>query len=273
MKAITATNFSKHHIFGSFIEITSGEQFVPMFLAFMSNKTRLAGSDTPSGDYIFTGGSVPHVLVPSDKDKIKEFYLKDAEAWGIKKYSLYLDVAADGTPTTRNPNMQMIDPSYMMESTIQYERNTGIISAPYYGGIINPVMYTTLNSHYVNSRQFSFPVLRSEFVKSNFLVVVKAKHLNYIRTCFLFDAKADIPVSDIKCLRIPILQSNMEMYFNELRSMMTVIDMTIEYTSFLEINKYLMRPSKSLSREQIVGNVKRNYYNNLVNFKPIVFND
>jgi len=273
MKRLSPTYIAVTHTFGSFINITSEEQFVPLFLIFMNQKRYGAARYSPDGrEAFYTEGTLPVQPGPEDKNEFKDYYLKEMEKWGIKRYSLYLNTDDYGQPTTSNGTSSIVDPKYPLDIVVEYDQRNGLVVAPYYIGSINRLQYTTVTSHEAPSKSMVFPILRNTFLKSNFLIVVKAKHLKYLRTCFLFDAKADIPFSDIKCLRIPVMSSAVDQFFlSVIRPLVSQLDMTVEFTSSDEINKYLFGPIPSYSKEQIIARAVSHYEKTVTSFRPIVF--
>jgi len=62
-----------------------------------------------------------------------------------------------------------------------------------------------------------------------------------------------------------------QFFLSVIRPLVSQLDMTVEFTSSDEINKYLFGPIPSYSKEQIIARAVSHYEKTVTSFRPIVF--
>lgn len=266
------TNIDAECVSGGRIPITSGEQFVPVFLAFLNPETWVSRNIVVGNDHenkrINIPTSLPHVdfLGIGDNLKVKrqvlkEDFKKNLTSWGIKEYSLFMKLNPDLNNCYPPHNIEdttfkaLIDSGYALEYPIQVYSNSRIV-APFFLGRLNSPVYSFLKSPYTQLTINSYIKSITDIIPE-VLMVVKAKHLNYIRAAIVFKSKIDLPISDIKLLRTPIINSWAVSLLSEIMPMLKDKELTIEYTTAEIIKSLLFKTNQSDNPEVVLRKAKQ----------------
>jgi len=243
------------------IPIVSGEQFVPMFLIFMNPESISASHKDTNGDatFLYSKGQFATRLTPADQGELKKFYLARMEEWKISKYSLYVSTTRTGNssillnPATPNLEYDVID--RVGDSRVGYN-----LTAPYYQGTISSLPHTTMSAggtiRSVDNRLLQF---NNGLVKSHFLLLVKAKHLQYLRACYIFQSTMlmDIPVTDIKFLKNSTISGGHTRIFeSHFRPLITEKEIEVQFASNEVINSYLFQEPPRVTASELVRRAK-----------------
>jgi hypothetical protein len=262
-------------IFGSKIKITSGEQFVPLFLVFADNQDNgYAHTYNTGGDKLcFFKDAFALMNTPPTKEGVKQRIINHLNLWMVKEYSIYLNIDRDGRPYAYNDKFTSFTayaPGSSFECRHLIDFQDPHLYAPFYYAEVPASTYTTLKSSVTPSVMVKVRGVDTSLIKSKILMVVKAKYLTYLRACFVCDKpNISLPYDAIKLLRTPTLSGTGMELLTEIRPMMQSTEMIVEYVTSEVINSYLF-DSKPNTREDVLSRAKSSL-NNSGAISPFVF--
>lgn len=233
------------------IKIESGEQFVPLYLALLT-----------------TGRGMYSTFSHWDVNPTKEDY----KLWLMERLN-------EGVPT----EYSFIAPEYKYFPENQKEKvdiffgNHSQNDYPHLFQESSFGMFVTLglcaripqqNSGVTMKSKDYLPTSLQSFNKiiPEVLVIVKAKHLSYLRSCVLLNSpSSEIPYSDIKMLRATTLEANTS---KDVVNMLEEHEIQKLYASTEMMLSYLIKPFKALTAEQVLNNTKK-----IVNYPELKLTD
>ena len=269
MQLLPKTDLNKNYDSFGEIEITSPEQFVPLFLInFVPSANNLDVNKTDrENDSLLNTYYYPNILYRKLTYYVKhnnkpafivalKTYLKSLLLTEFKSYSLILPQDC-GRPSYRDRVVSMFLGKRFNRSYIDFTiGNNAILLGSF-------IVKQTASVDYFTSKKYS---IGGVYVKSNIvpesLIVVKAKHLTKLRTAMYLGLKnkVSIPYTDIKLLRSSdILRSS---YIRSIvgdiynRIDLSQEHLLKEYCLTKDILKYLIPDKQTLTAQQILDKFK-----------------
>lgn len=237
--SLTGDPFREKH-YGR-IKITSGEQFVPLYLSLFTT------CPTPLKYHYFPDGTRKAFIKEIQTgDDIKQQLTDLLTLFVPAEYTFVRPVRVDNSGTEyQKCFLGQGPPNYPYRNNLTWMSTFGLWAtwSEGQGMVLKSKHYAALN--YPQNFQLSPQVL----------IVIKAKHLAYVRACKLLNAPmCKLPYSDIKVLRITAIDNTGQSLINTLRDQFSDINIKIVDTSVLK-NLLMERPARQ-SREQFLANAK-----------------
>lgn len=266
------------------IKIESPDQFVPLFLAQINDAYASPSAvsarcqyyiGTPSGStgvsfnlHTRAGGDLQRINHPlggkfAEPEQIVEIITKDLEAYlnkpVPKEYALQIHHKKSTVPNSASSNGAAITISgghvsnyFLVESSsditalgfYSLRRNTSPQIGTLKAGLYEPV---TVN------------LLSPDDILPQFLIVIKAKHLAYIRACLYLQMPWSLAVTDIKLLRTAnVMQFTAVLTaWDTLKGLIEGQGLEVAYVTSDEIKKYLFKPYVAKTAVQVLEAAKQ----------------
>ena len=262
MQLLPKTNLNENYDSFGEIEITSPEQFVPLFLInFVPSANNLDVNKTNrENDSLLNTYYYPNILHRKLTYYVKhnnkpafvvalKTYLKSLLLTEFKSYSLILPEYCYGS--YRGGVKSTFLGKWFNRSYIDLTlTNNATVLGAY-------IVKHTANINYFTSKKYA---VGGAYVKSTIvpesLIVVKAKHLTKLRTAMYLGLrnKVSIPYTDIKLLRASDTRSTVRDLYNDTH--LSHEHLLKEYCLAKDILKYLIPDKQTLTAEQVLDKLK-----------------